>query len=147
MSRKGMSRNGIARRGMARLLFAIPAMLLEGIADAAELIMFEQPGCIYCRRWDTEIGPGYLKSSEGKLAPLSRLDIRAKVPDGITLKRPVTITPTFVLVDDGQEVGRVVGYGGAEFFYEMLADVMAKLPKGISAAGGMSAGEPRKSTP
>ncbi len=121
------------------------AMAFAGVAQAAELLMFEQLGCGYCRRWDADIGPGYPKTKEGKLAPLRRLDIKAKVPDDIKLKRPVTITPTFVLVEAGEEVGRVVGYGGSEFFYEMLGDVMAKLPPGMSTA--RSTDEPGKSTP
>lgn len=130
---------------MTRLLVAVLSMAFAGVAQAAELLMFEQVGCGYCRRWDADIGPGYPKTKEGKLAPLRRLDIKAKVPDDIKLKRPVTITPTFVLVEAGEEVGRVVGYGGSEFFYEMLGDVMAKLPPGMSTA--RSTGEPGKSTP
>ncbi len=130
---------------MTRLLVAVLSMAFAGVAQAAELLMFEQLGCGYCRRWDADIGPGYPKTKEGKLAPLRRLDIKAKVPDDIKLKRPVTITPTFVLVEAGEEVGRVVGYGGSEFFYEMLGDVMAKLPPGMSTA--RSTDEPGKSTP
>lgn len=132
---------------MKRLLLAVLLTALAGAANAAELLMFEQAGCVYCRRWDAEIGPGYPKTKEGMLAPLKRLDIHAKVPDGIKLKRPATITPTFILIEDGQEVGRLVGYGGSEFFYEMLAGVIAKLPQGIDTAGGTSAGEQRKPTP
>lgn len=132
---------------MTRLLVAVLSMALAGAAQGAELIMFEQAGCGYCRRWDAEIGPGYPKTKEGQVAPLRRLDIKARVPDDIKLKRPVTITPTFVLVEAGEEVGRVVGYGGSEFFYEMLGDVMVKLPPGVGMGGGTSADERGKSKP
>jgi hypothetical protein len=113
---------------LATLVSALMAGVVATTSEAAELLMFEQPGCSYCRRWDTEIGPGYAQSNEGKRAPLRRFDIRDRVPEHIKLKRPVTITPTFVLIQDGQEVGRVAGYGGSEFFYVLLDDLMAKLP-------------------
>lgn len=97
-----------------------------GVA-AAELLMVEQPGCSWCRRWHDEIGPGYAKTAEGKVAPLRRADLRALPPD-ISFKAAVTATPTFVLVHDGMEIGRLTGYPGAEFFYGMLAPLLGKLP-------------------
>ena len=68
---------------------------------------------------------GVSKSAEG-CAPLRRVDMRAGLPDGIELSRRVMITPTFVLVDNGREVGRVAGYAGAEFFYDVLNEVMQR---------------------
>lgn len=96
-------------------------------ASAAELLMFEDRGCGYCKRWDAEIGPGYSRSAEGRRAPLRKVNINSGAPHGVARKRPVTITPTFVLVHHGREVGRVVGYPGAEFFYGALGDVMARM--------------------
>lgn len=103
--------------------------------------MFEQRGCVYCRRWDSEIGAGYPASSEGKRAPLRRFDIRATIPGDIVLKRNVTITPTFVLIESGKEVGRIVGYAGAEFFYGMLDEIISKLPPATGEA--VSTAEPQ----
>jgi thioredoxin-related protein len=100
----------------------------QGVA-AAELVMFEDPGCPWCRRWHAEIGPGYPRTDEGRLAPLRRVDIKDQAKAGVALKQPVIVTPTFVLVEDGQEVGRVVGYAGSEFFYGLLGDVLARLPR------------------
>ena len=110
------------------LLTAVAFAAPSSSAVAAELLMFEDAGCPYCRRWHAEIGPGYAKSSEGQRAPLRRIDIRAELPQGVRLSRRVTITPTFVLVDQGREIGRVAGYVGAEFFYEVLDEVMRRLP-------------------
>jgi hypothetical protein len=48
-------------------------------------------------------------------------------PDaGVVLKAPVTMAPTFVLVDNGREVGRIVGYPGADFFYGLLGELLKK---------------------
>ena len=110
------------------LLTAVAFAAPSSSAVAAELLMFEDAGCPYCRRWHAEIGPGYAKSAEGQRAPLQRIDIRAELPQGVQLSRRVTITPTFVLVDQGREIGRVAGYVGAEFFYEVLDEVMRRLP-------------------
>jgi thioredoxin-related protein len=110
------------------LLTAVAFAAPSSSATAAELLMFEDAGCPYCRRWHAEIGPGYGKSAEGQRAPLRRIDIRAELPQGVQLSRRVTITPTFVLVDQGREIGRVAGYVGAEFFYEVLDEVMRRLP-------------------
>jgi hypothetical protein len=101
-------------------------------AIAAELLMIEQPGCSWCRRWHEQIGPGYPLTSEGRIAPLRRVDLRA-LPTNITWTGPVTATPTFVVVENGKEVGRLTGYPGAEFFYGMLAPLLAKLPAGRDA--------------
>ena len=110
------------------LLTAVAFAAPSSSATAAELLMFEDAGCPYCRRWHAEIGPGYANSAEGQRAPLRRIDIRAELPQGVQLSRRVTITPTFVLVDQGREIGRVAGYVGAEFFYEVLDEVMRRLP-------------------
>jgi len=97
-------------------------------AAAAELVMFEARGCHYCVRWHAEVGQGYPLSDEGQRAPLRRVDMDVALPSDVSLIRPVTMTPTFVLVEGGREVGRLVGYAGADFFYGLLGDVMARLP-------------------
>jgi hypothetical protein len=118
-------------------ILAISALLLTGLiaslpAAAAELIMLEQPGCVWCKRWNEEVGVAYPKTQEGKQAPLRRVDISESWPEdlnGITRER---LTPTFVLVADGVEVGRLRGYPGAHFFWPLLSDMLEKLPKGIN---------------
>ena len=97
-------------------------------AAAAELVMVEEPGCVWCARWNAEIAPAYPHTAEGQVAPLRRIDLHAPVPDDLALDAPLRITPTFVLVDDGQEVARLEGYPGDEFFWPLLADMLDKLP-------------------
>lgn len=114
-----------------RTLFVLALTLfaLALPARAAELVMFDDPTCVYCKRWLAEVGPGYPKTDEGKIAPLRRILIRDQGKAGITLKLPVNATPTFVLVDDaGGEVGRITGYPGADYFYPMLGEILRKLP-------------------
>lgn len=99
-------------------------------ARAAELIMVEEPGCVWCARWNTEIGPIYPKTAEARRAPLRRMDISDVSASGITFKSRVTFTPTFILVEDGQEVIRIEGYPGEDFFWGLLAEMLKQLPEG-----------------
>ena len=96
-------------------------------ARAAELIMFESPGCPWCKIWHTEIGPGYPRSSEGHRAPLRVHALSRASQAGVVLASPVTASPTFVLADGGKEVGRIVGYPGADFFWPLLDELITKL--------------------
>ena len=38
----------------------------------------------------------------------------------MVLVSPIRFTPTFVLVDDGREIGRIEGYPGEDFFWGLL---------------------------
>jgi hypothetical protein len=109
-------------------LMLLAAVLANAGAWAAELLMFDDPNCVWCRRWTAEIGPGYPHSPEGQQAPLRRVYIRDQSKAGVALARPVNATPTFVLVDEGQEVGRIAGYAGRDFFYPMLEELLRRIP-------------------
>jgi hypothetical protein len=119
---------------MVRRLALTALLLLAGVfmagagVQAAELVMFDDPGCSWCRRWNAEIAPSYPHSEEGRVAPLRRVQIRDQANSGIALVRPITVTPTFVLVHDEQEVARIVGYAGSDFFYPRLAELLKLLP-------------------
>jgi len=89
-----------------------------------ELIMVEQDGCVYCIAWKDTIGPIYPKTSEGKFAPLRLADIHDGAPDGVTYTRRVTFTPTFILLENNQEIGRIEGYPGEEIFWWMLEKIL-----------------------
>lgn len=88
------------------------------------MMMVDQRGCVYCARWDAEIGPGFTASAEGKAAPLLRVDIDGPWPDGIVLDSRPVITPTFILLDRGVELARVEGYVGETYFYPVLDEMM-----------------------
>ncbi len=110
-------------------LLALAVSVLAGIAPlrAAELIMFEQAGCVWCAKWNKEIAPAYAKSAEGKIAPLRRVDIHAPMPEDLAGIRVERFTPTFVLVENGEEIGRMRGYTGDEFFWFLLGEMLDKL--------------------
>jgi thioredoxin-related protein len=90
-----------------------------------QLIMFEQVGCIYCIKWDQEVGDAYPVTDEGRGAPLVKLNIREKLPAGVSIAYRPQFTPTFVLLDNGVEVDRIEGYPGEDFFWGLLAQMIA----------------------
>ena len=108
-------------------LLSLAAALAAGPAAAElSLLMVEQKGCAYCARWDREIAPAYPLTEEGRAAPLRRVDLRAPLPGDVRIDPPARFTPTFVLLDDGTEVGRIEGYPGEDFFWPLLAALIEK---------------------
>lgn len=105
---------------LVALAFALPAP-----AGELRLLMLDQPGCEWCARWEAEVGVVYDKTAEGRQAPLLRAPIRGPLPDGVRLARRANFTPTFVLLDNGLEVGRIEGYPGEDFFYGLLQRLIA----------------------
>lgn len=106
-----------------------PAEALD-LAKATVLVMIEDRGCPYCARFDAEARDSYVKSREGLMAPLVRY--RRGDPAIAFLER-IVYSPTFVLLVEGREVGRAVGYQGAELFWMEIAGLMAKA--GLREAG------------
>lgn len=104
--------------------FAAAALWLIMLpATAAELVMVEQSGCHYCAKWNAEISHIYPKTDEGEQAPLRRVDLR-DLPSDLTFKSKPVFTPTFVLMENGQELGRIEGYAGDEFFWFLLGQLL-----------------------
>jgi thioredoxin-related protein len=96
-------------------------------ARAAELVMFERAGCAWCEAFDREIAPVYGKTEEGLRAPLRRIDTERPRPADLAFIDAERLTPLFVLVDHGREIGRIRGYPGEDFFWGMLDELMKKL--------------------
>jgi hypothetical protein len=111
---------------LAALSFGL-AVLVASPAGAAELLMFEQAGCPFCQAFDRDIAPIYAKSDEGRIAPLRRVDIFKPIPADLAFVQVERITPVFVLVDQGHEIGRIRGYASEEQFWGLLSVLVRKL--------------------
>jgi hypothetical protein len=96
-------------------------------AGAAELIMLEQAGCVWCEAFDREIAPIYPKTAEGQRAPLRRVNIDQPMPPDLNFIDVERLAPLFVLVDKGHEIGRMRGYPGEDHFWGLLGVLMKKL--------------------
>ncbi len=142
---------GAAATGAAAILVAACALWTAARAEPAaapgaarvesaatlELLMVEQAGCHYCDQWDAEVGVVYAKTAEGARAPLRRINIRDVRDAGLELKSRPRYTPTFILIADGGELGRIEGYPGEDFFWGLLQQLQEKaLGPAAADAGG-----------
>ena len=118
----------------AALFGAMFIASLSPDARAAELVMFEQAGCPWCQVFDREIAPVYGKTVEGLRAPLRRVDIGRAMPTDLAFIEVERLTPLFVLVDQGHEIGRIRGYPGEDHFWGLLGVLIKKLDD--SGSGG-----------
>lgn len=122
------------RRPLIRAVAGLFALIAAQGAIAAELLMFERPGCPWCARWKAEVGPAYPNTPEGRRAPLRQVMMQGPAPRDFPLAEPVIYSPTFVLIEDGREIGRITGYIGEEPFWGLLGVLVKKLDAG--GAGG-----------
>lgn len=114
----------LVNRGFELTLLKTLIVLLLAFAPAGAraetlLLMAEEDGCHWCAKWNKEIAHIYPKTVEGRTAPLKRYDLHGEAPD-VTFEKKVRFTPTFILVHNGAEVGRIEGYPGEDFFWSLL---------------------------
>ena len=132
-----MSSRVFMRLGISALGALGAVILLASAVDAAELVMFRRDGCPWCAKWDREIGPIYPKTELGRRAPLRMVNLDRGVKPAVHTRSPIHYTPTFVLVEKGEELGRIEGYPGDAFFWGLLERLLEQLPrpspKGVSA--------------
>jgi thioredoxin-related protein len=114
---------------LSRIILIGATLIASGAVDAraAELVMFEQAGCVWCETFDREIAPVYGKTDEGRRAPLRRVNITQKKPPDLSFIDVERLTPLFVLVDNGREIGRIRGYPGEDNFWGLLGALIKKL--------------------
>lgn len=95
-----------------------------------ELLMFKSDSCGWCGLWEREIGKVWPLTPEAAVLRLQRIDLDR--PGGgrpAGLASPVEVTPTFVVLQCGREIGRIVGYNDEAFFWQRLGVIIAGLPQ------------------
>ncbi len=112
---------------VSTVLLAASLLLGNSPAQSAELLILEQKGCAWCQRWNEEIAPVYPKTVLATRAPLRRVDIDKPWPEDLSNIRKEVFTPTFVLIEEGEEIARMRGYSGDEFFWFLLEEMLSKL--------------------
>jgi len=113
-------------RLLTGLAFAI-GVLISAASHGAELVMFEASYCEWCAAWHEEIGPVCPRTAEARIAPLRQVDVDDPRPDDLADVDGIVYTPTFVLMDNGEEVGRIAGYPGEDHFWGLLGMLLEKL--------------------
>jgi hypothetical protein len=116
-----------AVEAFCKLLSAIIIMACGVSAvNAAELVAVMRTDCPYCKAWEIEVGRVYERTQEGRAAPLRRIDIGDVGEARYEFSEPVRYTPTFILIDDGREKGRIVGYSDESMFWGLLSGLLSK---------------------
>jgi thioredoxin-related protein len=111
---QGTGRTAFDARGIAR-------------APTSELLVFEHSDCTYCRIFREEVLPYYRQSIAGNAPPLRFIDLTSAASGEFALKGRIEAVPTAVLMKNGQEVGRIVGYWGREAFFRLLSRMLARM--------------------
>ena len=115
------------RLNRRRVIASLAALSLAGArgASAADtqwrLLQVRQAGCPLCAAWDRQVAPGYGQTATGRRAPLLRVDIDGPWPDGLVLSARPRVTPSFVLLRQGVEMGRMEGFSSPADFHAELA--------------------------
>jgi thioredoxin-related protein len=107
------------------LLLAISiagAMSVKAADSRGQLVMITSSHCPWCEAFEDDVGKGYDRTEEALAYPLRRHDFYQKMPDDLAHLTPATMTPTFIILRDGVEVGRIVGYPGAELFWWRISE-------------------------
>lgn len=104
----------------------LSAAITMPVADSQStgdyLLMIDSPHCPWCEAFDDEIGMIYSQTEEGRLFPLKKIDFYAQIPAIYDIAHQPTLTPTFIVIDDFKEIGRIKGYPGEELFWWRLSE-------------------------
>ena len=84
---------------------------------ATALIMITSSHCPWCDAFEEEVGVLYDKTGESGQFPIHRLDFFTKFPPHLAHLSAASVTPTFIVIRDHQEIGRIEGYPGDEMFW------------------------------
>lgn len=87
---------------------------------AMELVVMEAPGCTYCTLFRRDVLPSYAASGRAKDVPIRFVDVNDESAGALGLDAPIDIVPTFVILRNNHEIGRIPGYMGPEYFFHTI---------------------------
>ena len=96
-------------------------------SGSVELLVFEHADCTYCRVFRRDVLPKYKNSTAGSSVPLRFVDIEKSDTSALSLKSRIHVVPTVVLMKEGKEIDRIVGYWGPDNFFKLLAQMLIKV--------------------
>ncbi|MCH9808358.1 MAG: thioredoxin family protein [Alphaproteobacteria bacterium] len=114
------------------LIAALPApKAARNVATVAapaanlQLVVLEVPGCIYCGIFRRQLLPNYKASKQGRKVPVRFVDLNDPALGEIGLTQPVGVVPTFVVLENNQEIGRIPGYVSHHDFFKAIDHILA----------------------
>ena len=109
------------------ILFAV-LLLLGSPINASEknglfrLVYVFSEQCVFCKAWERDVGRLYGDTEYAKRAPLFKIDIKLFSKHFTDVTPKVSGTPTFILMNGNNEVGRIVGYQNRDMFFWALSE-------------------------
>jgi thioredoxin-related protein len=117
---------------MRSIFLALALMFSASPAySASELILFTSPACTWCAQWEEEVGIIFEITDKGRNLPVRRVDIHDERSFGLKKLKTVMFTPTFVLLNNGNEIGRIIGYPGEDHFWGLMNELIVKMDVSI----------------
>ena len=81
--------------------------------------------CVYCKIWEKEVGTIYPKTEMSKNFPLKKINIKnKKFLQSFLIENP--ITPTFIIIEEKLEKGRIIGYSNSEMFWWQIDQILTQ---------------------
>jgi thioredoxin-related protein len=94
---------------------------------AVEVVVFERPDCTYCLVFRRDVLPRYRDAVRAEAAPLRFVDITSGDSESLGLSTRIDTVPTAVVMRDGREVDRIVGYWGPTNFFKLLSGILTRM--------------------
>lgn len=92
---------------------------------AQELVFVTSDHCPFCKAWEREVGKIYGSTPYARQARLRRVDI-AEVDSALSeLATDIFGTPTFLILENNMEVGRIEGYQSSDLFFWALSEYIS----------------------
>ena len=95
-------------------------------APTLEVLVFEHADCVYCRVFRRDVLPKYHQSVRANAAPLRFIDIEKDDTASLGLNSRIDMLPTAVVMRNGREVDRIVGYWGPSNFFRLLSHILTR---------------------
>ena len=126
-----LPRSDVYKQKLSSLLrYALTALiLLANIANVSaeeqaplELVMVTSDHCPFCKAWERDVGFIYSNTPYAQKARLRRVDIADVASTLPELPTIVFGTPTFLILENNMEVGRIEGYQSSDLFFWALSE-------------------------
>lgn len=94
---------------------------------ALEVVVFEHADCVYCPVFRRDLLAKYRQAVRAEAAPLRFVDVETGDIASLGLNARIDTLPTTVVMRDGQEIDRIVGYWGTSNFFKLLSHILTRM--------------------
>ena len=120
----------ISKTKLFKKLNYIVLLIVIGLAKSSlaenSLLMVTSEYCLYCQIWEKQIGKIYPKTDIAKNYPLKKLELDDFLNNENYNVVKTKITPTFIFLEDKNEIGRITGYSNPEMFWWQVDEILQR---------------------